>query len=466
MSDASIEHQARALADRVVRGGGSNLAEWRASADQLAALALSSSAEITATASRILFRDVVESLADRFDHALSDLYVDFFSRVIAAARHDPGLSAVDQLLNSFDLTTDEDVLRRADRVGRPAAFDIAGRKVVRRVLVPSRVTLGADIAVTSVVLRKMQAVFPHAEVVLLGGAKAGAFFASDSRVRLREVAYARGGSLRDRLGTWPALVDLVQREIDDLGPEEYIVVDPDSRLMQLGLLPLVPDESRYYFFESRSFTSPGSTSIGELTGKWLDGIFGAGSHPSLPYVSLPGEDRQRGVALRNTAAGRPLAAVNLGVGDNPAKRVIDPFETELLSLLHRHGYAIVLDQGAGEEEIARTSRLIRELQDSGAGVSRLADNPGSVADVNVWQGSLSGFAGCIAAADLYIGYDSAGGHLAAALGVPGIDIFAGASSPRMLERWTPWGSASTSVIAVESGQTAAEVLDAVRERLP
>lgn len=466
VNDVSTEHQARALADLVVRGSGSNLVEWQAAVDQLAALALSGDPEVAATASHILFRDVVESLADRFDPALCDLYVDFFSRVIAAARRDPGLSAVDQLLNSFDLTTDEDILRRADRLRRPATFDATGRTAVRKVLVPSRVTLGADIAVTSIVLRKMKDVFPDAEVVLLGGAKAGAFFASDSRVRLHEVAYTRGGSLRDRLGTWPALADLVQGEISVLKPEEYIVVDPDSRLTQLGLLPLVPDDSRYYFFESRSFTFPGSTSLADLTGKWLDSIFGPGSRPCLPYVSLPGEDQQQSIDLRAAAAGRPLAALNLGVGDNPAKRVIDPFETELLSLLHARGYAIVLDQGAGEEELARTSNLIDRLRESGASVSQLSDAPGSVADLNVWQGSLSGFAGYIAAADLYIGYDSAGCHLAAALGVPGIDIFAGAPSRRMLERWTPWGLAPASVIAVESGQTPRDLLSAVWERLP
>lgn len=466
VNDPSGQDQARALADLVVRGGGSNLAEGQAAVDRLTALALSSDPEIAAIASRTLFRDVVEVLGDSFDPTLCDLYVEFFSRVIAAARRDHDLSAVDQPLNSFDLTTDEDILRRAGRVRQPAPFDLAGRDAVRKVLVPSRVTLGADIAVTSVVLRKMQDVFPQAEIVLLGGTKAGAFFASDSRVRLREVAYVRGGTLRDRLGAWPAVVDLVQREIDGLKPEEYIVVDPDSRFTQLGLLPLVPDESRYYFFESRSFTSQGSTSISELTGKWLDGIFGAGSQPSLPYVSLSAEDLQRGDALKTAAAGRPLVAVNLGVGDNTAKRVSDPFETELLSLLRARGYAIVLDQGAGGEELARTSNLIREIEDSGTSVSRLSDTPGSLADVNVWQGSLSGFAGYIASADLYVGYDSAGGHLAAALGTHVIDIFAGASSPRMLERWTPWGAARASVVAIESGQTSSDVLSAVRERLP
>ena len=58
-------------------------------------------------------------------------------------------------------------------------------------------------------------------------------------------------------------------------------------------------------------------------------------------------------------------------------------------------------------------------------------------------------AGLIGESDLYIGYDSAGQHIAAALGVPCIDVFAGYSSRRMLDRWRPTGKASTRVVAVD-----------------
>lgn len=64
-----------------------------------------------------------------------------------------------------------------------------------------------------------------------------------------------------------------------------------------------------------------------------------------------------------------------------------------------------------------------------------------------------------------MGYDSAGGHLAAALGVAGIDIFAGASSARMIERWRPWGERPATVIEVEPGHTSEQVIEALRERL-
>ena len=42
---------------------------------------------------------------------------------------------------------------------------------------------------------------------------------------------------------------LSKNQFDD---PQSIVVDPDSRLTQLGLVPVCADE-RYYFFESRTF---------------------------------------------------------------------------------------------------------------------------------------------------------------------------------------------------------------------
>ena len=466
VKDDSTEQPARILAERIVRLTPCDGAAWETAVDELAALAIDADPQVASAGSRVFFRDVVEAIADRFEPDLCDLYVRLFCRTITASRKAPDLLSVDRFLQSFRLTTEEELLSRAHRVRRPSAFEDGRHDVVRKVLVPSRVTLGADIAVTSVVLRKMKDIFPKAELVLLGGSKAGALFAAEPRVRLREIAYSRGSSLRARLGAWPTLVDIVRQEIEGLRSEEYVVVDPDSRLTQLGILPLVPDDSRYFFFESRSFTAPRATSLGELTDKWLAKTFGDDSEVCMPYVQLSTEDRQRGESLREAAGNRRLVAINLGIGDNPSKRVTDPFESELLSLLRSRGYAIVLDQGAGKEELFRTSNLIDSIRETGASISQLGDTAGPFADLNFWRGSLSGFAGYIAASDLYVGYDSAGGHLAAALGVPGIDIFAGAASPSMIEHWTPWGEAPASVIAVRPGQTPEEVLTAVQEQLP
>ena len=37
----------------------------------------------------------------------------------------------------------------------------------------------------------------------------------------------------------PQLAETVKRELNGMKPEEYVIVDPDSRLLQLGMLPVV-----------------------------------------------------------------------------------------------------------------------------------------------------------------------------------------------------------------------------------
>lgn len=124
--------------------------------------------------------------------------------------------------------------------------------------------------------------------------------------------------------------------------------------------------------------------------------------------------------------------MSLGVGDNAAKRLPDPFEEELLRLLASTGAEIRVDRGAGGEEAARVTRAVER----------------SGARVEFWDGSFAEFAAAIASAKLYVGYDSAGQHVAAACGVPLISIFAGFPAPRMFDRWRPSGPSAT-VIRVD-----------------
>jgi ADP-heptose:LPS heptosyltransferase len=61
---------------------------------------------------------------------------------------------------------------------------------------------------------------------------------------------------------------------------------------------------------------------------------------------------------------------------------------------------------------------------------------------------------------LYVGYDSAGQHVAAACGVPLVSIFAGFPAPRMFHRWRPAGERTT-VIRVDRPDPL-EILERVR----
>jgi len=373
----------------------------------------------SADASRALFGILVEGLADRFEPRLAETYASLFSGAIA------------RVLPEF---TAPELVARYKRVRRLRRFQ-GDPKRIRRVFVLSRVTLGADIAVTSVVLGAAKRRFPRAPVYLVSGPKSWELFAGDPRVRLLPVAYLRGGTLRERVLAGAGL----RAELSRAGS---LVIDPDSRLTQLGLLPVCPEEN-YFFFESRSYGGDDEDSLTELTRRWLAQTFGIAD--ARPYVA-PECEAEPGDAR--------LITMSLGVGENAAKRVRDPFEEELLRSLAAQGHEMLVDTGPGGEEATRVERAI-------------ACSGAPPRQIRTFRGSFAAFAARIARSRLYIGYDSAGQHAAAACGVPLVTVFAGFASPRMFARWQPSGPGPKAVIRVDDPdprRVLAETLAAV-ERL-
>jgi ADP-heptose:LPS heptosyltransferase len=332
---------------------------------------------------------VVERLGDLFEPRLSKTYAALFTQVIARAC--PELA---------------ERIRRPVKPPEPPA-------AVKRVYVLSRVTLGADVAVTSVLLDAAKRRYPDSEIYFVGSRKSYELFEADPRVQHFPAPYARGGSLRDRLHTSAALWF-----------EDGIVIDPDSRLTQLGLIS-VCDDRNYFFFESRAFGGSGDEPLPVLAARWAREVFGV--EHAHPYIApLPAPDPPAGIT------------VSLGVGENPAKRIGGEFERDLLRLLAETGVSVLVDLGGSDEERERVERALL---------------PG----IRTHHGAFAPFAGQIARSRLFAGYDSAGGHVASACGVPVISIFGGFVSERMLQRWRP----SSTVIRADDR----DVLGAVRRAL-
>jgi len=342
---------------------------------------------------RELFRIVVERLADLFEPALCRVYAELFSEVIA--RRIPGLHA-------------DHLAARYQRIRRSRVLD-RDPNSIENVFVLSRVTLGADVAVTSVILDAAKQRFPNAAIWFIGPKKSWELFAGDSRLRHLSIAYGRGGTIEDRLSVWPQLREAVCLP-------RSIVIDPDSRLTQLGLLPICQEED-YFFFESRSYGTDEGDPLSSLTERWVAETFGV--DPARAYIST-GLD-----------AAEFATTVSLGVGENPSKRVPDPFEEQLLQRLPR---PILIDKGAGGEEAERVESAVQKAGGQG---------------IVMWDGSFAGFAAHIQRSRLYVGYDSAGGHVAAACGIPAISIFAGAVSERMFQRWRPTGKGKIQIVRPE-----------------
>lgn len=396
MENISPEDLALELFQRCLQGGEFSKSVLDALLDQ----ALGDDAAAARCASQALFRGVAERLADCFEPRLCDAYAEVFSHVLSRAcgRWEP-----------------DALLERYRRIRMPRRFQTESD--VTRVLVLSRVTLGADVAITSVILDAACKRFPGAEIVFAGPGKNYALFAGRPGISLLELPYPKEGTLRERLSVLATL----EAACADPGA---IVIDPDSRLTQLGLLPVCP-EQRYYFFESRSYGGDSDESLPSLTHKWLEATFGvAGS--AFIEVGQPPIDAD--------------ITVSLGTGENAAKRMDAWFERELLCALAATGCTVLVDRGGSDEEAARVERAAQGLP-----------------NVTMHQGSFAAFAACIASSRLYCGYDSAGQHVAAACGVPLVAVFAGYPSERFLARWRPQGPSACEVVAA-GGHSSSEVL--------
>jgi hypothetical protein len=321
---------------------------------------------------RAFLSQVVEPMGDAFEPRLSPVYNALFMRVVE--RVAPELKAR---------------LRPPPANRMPAAAD--------KVYLLSRITLGADVAVTSVLMDAAKNRYPNARIVFVGPRKNYELFEADSRVEHFPAPYARSGSLKDRLAASAALW------IDD-----GVVIDPDSRLTQLGLIRVCPDE-RYCFFDSRSFRADLGFRLPMLAMQWAMDPRGA-----LPYIAHPY------IAPKPTTGEPADITVSLGVGENLAKRVDGEFELELMKLLSATGASVLVDLGGSAEERARVERVLQ---------------PG----MRVHDGAFAPFAAEIQRSKLFLGYDSAAGHVASACGVPLISIVSGFANPRMELRWQPLG---------------------------
>jgi ADP-heptose:LPS heptosyltransferase len=109
----------------------------------------------------------------------------------------------------------------------------------------------------------------------------------------------------------------------------------------------------------------------------------------------------------------------------------------------------VLDTGApGSEEEERARSAVARLGPLGESIA-------------LHQGSFAAIASLIGSSKLYVGYDSAGQHAAAAAGVPMVSVFGGFSCERMLQRWTPDAFQPARVIAVR-GQSFEQLIEETR----
>ena len=175
----------------------------------LCSLATSEDRQVARAGIQGLFPELIERLNDSFNPAYCRLYDQLFAQVIEFCRRLPEGKLLDEELKRFGLSNEDNLLARKSQISNskskipnPASFNS-----VKKVLLPSRVTIGADVAVTSVLIAKLRRALPQAEFVILSSPKLRELYGGDSRIRIREIAYERGGTLLSRLMSWLRVVE-------------------------------------------------------------------------------------------------------------------------------------------------------------------------------------------------------------------------------------------------------------------
>lgn len=410
-------------------------------------------------AAKTLFSSIVERLCDDFEELQTETYNRLICQVADYLRNLPSGTRLDAQLRAFDLHSEAQLYRRVEalRVHGDTRLPVTLRP--RKILVLSRVTIGADVAITSVICQRLQHAFPEAEIVVLGSPKLRQIIAPNAGIRVKELHYVRHGGLIERFSVWLDLVEDLREELEDLSDTEYLVLDPDSRLSQLGVLPLV-NNNNYRFFSSRGKGGyPRKGSISTLCNYWLDLILGDAEF-RYPRVWLEEESltkAQRFKTLMQRGERAHIVTVNLGVGGNLRKRVEGEFETEMiLSLLREPTTTVVLDLGFGDEEVGRSSKILATAKSFGIATRELrfaeidAALEGPLAQLYGIECDVGEIAALIACSEEFIGYDSACQHIGAALGVSTYTIFAGSNNPRFIRRWHATGPNVSEILHVDT----------------
>jgi len=433
----------------------------RDSINRLCRLAAATDPEVNAAATRALFTNLIESLNDSFDPRAARAYDLVMAQLIDFFRREESGKEIDEALNSFGLENEASLLARRTRLRSSEARIVP--ESIQKAIFLSRVTIGADVAVTSVLMRRFRALAPGVEQILIGNReKLSEVFGSELDLRIRGLEYARGGDVITRLSSWLALQAQVNEEISHLDQSQYVIIDPDSRLTQLGLLPVTQCDNSYFHFESRSYRPKTGSSLAMLAYEWIAEVLESpdqSRNATFPSIAVDGKFVEMAKSLiKQIRQIRPnpserVVVVSLGVGGNTEKRISQQFEAMLLE--HLAGQSkLIIDEGADDSEAAIVKAHAEMLQSSGKVVRRMQESDvGSSSidghvDILIWKGGIGSMSALIGASDLYVGYDSAGQHIAAAQRIPLLTLFVNNSTPRFAQRWRPTGEGPIEVLLV------------------
>ena len=424
--------------------------------DQLCTLAYNNQ-EVSGPALTALYVSIIEVLCDDFSRAGTELTAIVLARILTFVRATEEGRETDRLLKKFGFSKSSDLLQRYATLLIPQPIDQVARKKIKKILIPSRVTVGADVVITGILTHRLHRAFPEATIIQEGPDHLPQLFAELDRLTHVPLPYTRRGSIIDRITIWPHLQAIAEQEQQTLAHDQLLVVDSDSRLTQLGLLPLVKGNNTRLFPSRINLSGIELPSLPEMVNSWCDKVFGKDDY-QWPTISLLEHHRRIAQHFIGNRDNIFLVVLSLGVGSNERKRIPDPFEEELIrALMELEDTVIIIDSGKQQCGVQRAEKLLKAAESASVPTTFLHENELAHRKLPFRHGAI-GFQGSIGAmgalmqqAHGFFGYDSCCQHMAAALDKPSVIVFAGAPNDRFLSRWSSQGKKrQTRTIAVKT----------------
>ncbi|MEN8257670.1 MAG: hypothetical protein ABFS09_07390 [Thermodesulfobacteriota bacterium] len=436
----------------------------------LTKMALGADLDLAKEATQSLYNKIILPLCDDFTSSSVEVANKVLINMILAFCRTSYGKETQQILHDLQLTDQQSFLSRYRDLAEPRTLSVEERKKVKKIFILSRITLGADIAITSLIISHCKEALPEADIYLIGPDHLRHLF-YDEQLHHLHFSYDRDGTLLEKMTAWPRLFKIIAKESKHLAGHEILIFDPDTRLSQLGLLPLTSTSSTYYLCSRQDQEK--NASLPEITCAWLQKIF-PGNNSSFPQCLINPDLLAQCRSLLSKCGSKTLRIfINLGVGNDEKKRLSDPFEEELLaSLLQTRDTLIILDSGKGALEEKMAKRLMAKMAKKGYNTAQFSEEQLARTEISFlhgmvrFTGKIDSVAGLVSNCDLFIGYDSCGQHLATSTETPSIICFIGAPNKRFLGRWQPsnhHGKTTTLIVDQNplSGQKRSELIDKI-----
>jgi len=414
--------------------------------DELCRLALSEDESSAAAGVKALYGSIVEGLCDDFSERGVSLCNQVLLRLIFTLIRQGKAPGIEKLLQETGPSVPQALLQRYAELRRASLSPLP--EAPQCFLVLSRVSIGADILITSIIVQRLRTSFPESEVVLLGPAHLSQLFSEQPRIGCLPIRYERNGSLLERIGVSARVRAVILGQCRLFGAPNVVLVDPDSRLSQLGLMPLLPLSQSRYFCSRQEQGTTDRSSLAQICNRWLDrwtGNEGDAVYPRV-FFSLANRRAAADFAQQLRRHRKHFVVINLGVGRNERKRIGGFFEEHLLlELLQRPDLLVVLDSGSSPAGAKRAERLMEKAAERGYKTILYKEEELTSGGLRTpirhelvgIKSSIGLLGALIAEADCFFGYDSSCQHLACACSTPGVELFAGHPSERFLNRWQP-----------------------------